>query len=301
MNNDSAVMDESLFSRGGLSLERLDSLCRLAEHGSLSKAADGDPVRQSQFSRQLRELGQFFGTDLTRRRGKGIELTQAGKELAIMSREILGDLEAFRRAQRGEANVVRIGAGESLIQWHVLPRLQALRKSMPNVLFVLKNLQGREISRQVMESELDFGLVGATELPAGMAAASLGTLRYALFVRRSVGRRLKWQAVLELPWVGLEGDGRLMQKMQEVAGRQNITLRPAVLCSSLPAVAEALTECNGFALLPESAGKEALLSVEAPFLRQFDRVIRLVWSERRIAVRGEMDRWREKLRAELAW
>lgn len=301
MNNDPTVMDESLFSRGGLSLERLESLCKLAEHGSLTKAADGDPVRQSQFSRQLRDLGQFFEVELTRRRGKGIELTKAGKELAILSREILGGLEMFRRAQRGESSVVRIGAGESLIQWHVLPRLQALRRAMPNVLFELRNRRGEDILTQVMESDLDFGLIGDEQLPAGMGAVKIGTLRYALFVQGRRSTRFSWRQALGLPWIGLEGNGRLMRSFQNAATHQGFALKPAVLCSSLPAVSKALATSGGFALLPEAARLDGLAAVDAPFLRQFDRVVRLVWSERRLAIREELERWRAKLSVGLGW
>ncbi|MBI4661435.1 MAG: hypothetical protein HY735_21645 [Verrucomicrobia bacterium] len=48
-------MHEELFSRSGLSLERLKTRCEIADRGGISKAAEGDPVKQSQFSRQLRE------------------------------------------------------------------------------------------------------------------------------------------------------------------------------------------------------------------------------------------------------
>lgn len=301
MNNDWVVMEESLFSRGGLSLDRLSSLCELAQHGSLAKAAKGDVVRQSQFSRQLRELGEFFGVELTRRRGKGVELTPAGKELAALGREILGGLESFRRSQRGEAHVVRIGAGESLIQWQVLPRLSTLRRALPNTLIVLKNRRGGEILTELLESELDFGLVDHEELPAGMGSVRLGTVRYALFVRNGFAVRPKWREVLDLPWVGLEGEGRLMRAFQKTAEKLGVALKASVQCSSFPTVARALTETEGFAVLPVAAKQDSLVPIEAPFLREFDRDIRLVWSNRRMLVHREMERWKLRLGAELTW
>lgn len=68
-------MFEHLFSKGGLSLDRLRSFMQMAQAGSIAKAAPGDTNRQSQISRQIRELEQFFGTELTRRKGKTLSLS----------------------------------------------------------------------------------------------------------------------------------------------------------------------------------------------------------------------------------
>ncbi|HWY75152.1 MAG TPA: hypothetical protein VN281_06020 [Verrucomicrobiae bacterium] len=43
-------MFERLFAESGLSLDRLRSLLEVGATGSIAKAADGDPVRQSQYS-----------------------------------------------------------------------------------------------------------------------------------------------------------------------------------------------------------------------------------------------------------
>jgi len=50
---------------GGFTIERLRAFCRIAESGSIVLAAKGDPTRQSQFSRQVKGLEEFFGTKLT--------------------------------------------------------------------------------------------------------------------------------------------------------------------------------------------------------------------------------------------
>ena len=71
-----------MLSKGGLSLDRLNNFCRIAEAGGITKAAGGDPGKQSLYSRQIKELETFFGTELKVRRGRGIALTEAGNELA---------------------------------------------------------------------------------------------------------------------------------------------------------------------------------------------------------------------------
>ena len=93
-------MFADLLSRGGLSLDRLQSFCAVAAEGGITKAAQGDPVRQSLFSRQIKELEEFFGVELVRRKGRGIALTEAGEQLHALARERLLRLSDFERATR---------------------------------------------------------------------------------------------------------------------------------------------------------------------------------------------------------
>lgn len=74
-------MHERLFAQAGLSLERLRTFCEVAAAGGIAVAADNNPNRQSQFSRQLRELERFFGVELIYRGRGHLRLTAAGSEL----------------------------------------------------------------------------------------------------------------------------------------------------------------------------------------------------------------------------
>jgi DNA-binding transcriptional LysR family regulator len=107
---------QKMFSEGGLSLDRLRNFCLVAEKGGIARACEGDLSRQALISRQIRELEVFFGSELTRRKGKGIELTQAGEELARQVRLHLQGLADFKVACLGAPMEFRIGAGNSLLE-----------------------------------------------------------------------------------------------------------------------------------------------------------------------------------------
>ena len=79
-------MNKELFSEHGLSLDRLKSFLDVVEAGSIVKAAAGDTNRQSQYSRQIKELEVFFGAELTKRRGRRIEITEEGERLVVWKR-----------------------------------------------------------------------------------------------------------------------------------------------------------------------------------------------------------------------
>ena len=84
-------MFERVFAESGLSLDRLRALVEVGAAGSIVRAAGGDPGRQSQYSRQIKELEDFFQTGLVERHGKGIRLTAGGRELARISRWLRDD------------------------------------------------------------------------------------------------------------------------------------------------------------------------------------------------------------------
>src|SRR5512135_2493226 len=116
-------MFRELLQVGRLSLERLQSFCLVAQAGGVTKAAKGDPAKQSLYSRQVKELEEFFGAELVRRKGRGIVLTDAGERLNAVARECFASLLDFKAASKGLPMEVVIGAGESVIAWLLMPRL----------------------------------------------------------------------------------------------------------------------------------------------------------------------------------
>lgn len=295
-------MNSELFSRRGLSLERLQTLCLVAEHGSLVKAADGDAVRQSQFSRQLKELGSYFGYELTRRKGQGIELTEHGKEIAVLGRQVLRALDEARRTSQRERSPLIIGAGESVLQWTVIPALPKLCETMPDVVLSLRNLRSEQILDQLLTSRIDFGLMSISDpLPDGLQQAPLGRQRYGVFVTKKKGRKPDLKIALQLPWIGLEGDSRLNSRIKEIATSFGFQPTPAVLCSSLPAVAIALQQLNGFAVLPNNAKPIGTEMLPLPDYFGINRTVSLVWNVRRLSVQEQLERRKSALISSLAW
>lgn len=103
-------------------MDRLQNLCRVAESGGVTEAAGGDSTWQSLFSRQIKELEEFFGVELFRRSGRGVTLTSAGQTLDRIVRECFAALADFKMECQGQPVGLSVGAGETLIQWLILAR-----------------------------------------------------------------------------------------------------------------------------------------------------------------------------------
>jgi len=262
----------------GLSVERIEAFLAVAEAGGIAKAAPGNPSRQSQLSRQLREVGAALGFEVMVRDGHGMALTEGGARVRAVLREMLDGLAAARAAQAGAPVASTLAAGDSVLRWLVLPRLHAVLAEAPGV-----ELAVRAVTRgfdAVRAGEFDMALSRSRRKPDGLASAPVGTLRYALFAPRAMHGR----PVASLPLVHVTGAPEAMATLGEALGAGG---RVALRRETFPQAALAVASGHFAALLPALAAAELPASVAphpgAPALRALDLRLALVARERRLA------------------
>lgn len=249
---------ERLFSISGLSLDRMRAFLLVAGAGGVSAAAKGDPVRQSQYSRQLKELEGYFGIPLTRLVGRRIQITPQGYRLADMIRRHFSELDDFRESSVGRPVCVRIGAQGSVLDWLLLPTLSGIRETLGGALIEFEQLRSAEIVAAVSDGRLDFGVVRADAVHAGMKKWRLGELRYSVFAPVAVWRsHVSPEVVLgTLEMGGLLPGGEFQGKLEEWYSEHGITPRIVARMPSFLQVAR-LTRISGLpSVLPEIASAE---------------------------------------------
>src|SRR5258705_14686 len=238
-------MFDELFSERGLSLERLRTVCEIAEAGGVTRAAK-DPVRQSQYSRQLRELETYFGTELFTRKRNSFRPTVAGERLLKVAREFMSALELSRREIKGLPQRMCIGAGESIFKWLLFPRLGQIQRLFPNFHFDFRNVRSKEIVEGLLDSELDFGIVREDACPAELKQKRLGTMSFCLFLPIAMATRRSGASdkdiLKNLPLATLEGEGQFKTRLLELAALQKLSLDLRFICSSFPLMTEILKE-----------------------------------------------------------
>ena len=142
-------MFAKLFSESGLSLDRLKALVEVGAAGSIVQAAGSDLARQSQYSRQIKELEDFFQIGLAERHGKGIRLTAGGKELARISRFFLLGLSNFQRGCLAEGQTYRIGGGATFLATFLLPLLAEPVRAKSGIRYSVETVQEEDIERRL--------------------------------------------------------------------------------------------------------------------------------------------------------
>jgi DNA-binding transcriptional LysR family regulator len=180
-------MFAKLFAESGLSLDRLKALLEVGAAGSIVKAAEGDPVRQSQFSRQIKELEDFFRTRLIERQGKGTRLTASGKELARISRFFMLGLSNFQRGCLAEEQTFRIGASATFIRQFLLPVLARSSTHKGGATYATQVCEQDEIERCLHDLTLDFGIVTGGALSRPLQTRALREWKLELWVPKAMG------------------------------------------------------------------------------------------------------------------
>lgn len=306
MRHDSIVMFNNLINQTGISIERLAVLCEIAEAGSIGAATTGNANRQSQFSRQIAELETFFGRDLLDRRARPFRLNEAGRELAQLARMSLSGLEDFLARGKGTSSRLVVGAGESLIQWLLLPA--ALKAPDKTSVFVFKNLDTTRIIEGLQAGQLDIGLVRQNAIPDGFQVGGSFEYRYRLFVpKRLMPKRLAKtaSAFAALPLALMEGRGEVRRLLEELGRDQAHPLTVALECSSYPQIATAIASGHCAGLLPEFAARFLPAEVVMRDLgttaeRKLTRKVSLIWTARTEAMKPLVSQATARLLPKLA-
>ena len=286
-------MYDSLFSERGLSLDRLRVLIEVHDAGSIANTAPGEAGKHSQYSRQLGELSAFFGCEVTHRLGKVLKLTPEGERLAELVRPFLRGLEDFHLACKNERTVFNIAAGDSLIQWLVIPRLGGLQKNLPDVSFNTASLRTNEIVKQIFDGRVDFGLIRKNAVVTGLRSVALGTLAYVAVVPTSLAPRKPIptfsQMFSKFPLAMQTTDGQFTKQLRKVCHSENALFQPGLSCESFPQTLAAVRSGRFAAIIPALAIQElpagSVHKISGDPLRQLQRDIILAWNPRVTKVR----------------
>ncbi len=290
-------MFENLFSRGGLSLDRLRSFLAFAQAGSIARAAPGDVNLQSQMSRQISELETFFAAELTVRRGKTLTLSPAGQRLATLIREQLQDLDDFQREQARVKKAFTLGAGASILDWLVLPVLGSIRDALDQATVSLETLRSLALVEAVKDGRVDFAIVREDAIPESAKRHPLRRLTFHLCLSRRLLKRGKaastaddpkvWQT---LPFTAGKDGGQLDLTLRQAMRDGGVDFRPVVECNSMLQARQLIErgECAG--VLPSVGihGLEAkgIIIREFAPLKNYGRHLVLHYNERQMRRRG---------------
>jgi DNA-binding transcriptional LysR family regulator len=290
-------MFDHLFSKGGLSLDRLRSFMQMAQAGSIAKAAPGDTNRQSQISRQIRELEQFFGTELTRRKGKTLSLSAAGERLALLIREQLQDLEDFRKEQTGQAKSFVIGAGASVLEWLVVPALPAVSQHLGGATLQTEAHRSRSLADAVRDGRVDLAIIRQNAAPEGNHSALIMKMAFHLCIPRALlkhgitereaAKPAYWQT---LPFAAGRDGGQTDTAVRAAMAEAGVDFHPCFECGSMLQVRQ-LVELGACAGILPSLGVHGLdqkRTLIIPFvpLKEYGRALVLHWNPRQMRRRG---------------
>jgi DNA-binding transcriptional LysR family regulator len=145
-----------------IEVRRLRVLRALADHGTVTAAAEVLHLTPSAVSQQLAALETEVGQELLERRGRRVAITSAGRLLLAHADTILADVERAEDAMRLHANgtngEVRIVAFATAITLLVAPALTRLRTTSPGLDLVVRDAEGHQGITHLLDGDADLAI-----------------------------------------------------------------------------------------------------------------------------------------------
>ncbi|MDB6167914.1 MAG: transcriptional regulator, LysR family [Verrucomicrobia bacterium] len=275
-------MKTALTMLAGLSIERLRSFCLIVDAGSFVEAAQRNPVRQSQFSRQMRDLERTLGAQLFVREGRHLRLTANGIRLAALTRAYFGALQSLREEDI-QQKPIKLGAGESIIRWFLIPRIQEIIAAA-GAPVILENYTTEEIWKKLEQGELDVGILRADAVRGSCTALAFPSITYVLMVPKAFAGTKKGKAMRELPIAILGSEVEFENNATRLAHDNGYALKIQVRAKSFNLVTAIANNLNVAAFVPSAAQSEfspdRFVRVDLKGIRRLTRPLAVAYNQK---------------------
>src|SRR5947209_10331009 len=149
--------------RDAVELFQLRSFLRVAEAGSVTRAAEALHLTQPAVTQHVRGLERELGARLFDRTERGMRLTQAGAALLHSARQQMALLDECRAViadlESGAAGRLALGAGVTTSVFQLPAWLRAFQDAHPGVDVVVRTGRSREVAAMALERQIDLGLI----------------------------------------------------------------------------------------------------------------------------------------------
>jgi LysR family nitrogen assimilation transcriptional regulator len=156
-------MDGSESGHSLLNIKQLSYFIALAEHGSISAAANVLNMAQPSMSENIAKLEKQLDMQLAIRGSRGIQLTEAGSVLARRGSEILQSIaalvEEIRHLAGEPRGPVRIGITPSLSILLAVPLLETINSEFPDIRMSFSEGMSSDVLEWVASDRVDIGCV----------------------------------------------------------------------------------------------------------------------------------------------
>jgi DNA-binding transcriptional LysR family regulator len=237
-------------------LNQLNIFLKIAQTGSVTKAADELHLTQPAVSIQLKNFQEQFDIPLTEVVGRKIYITDFGKEIAEAAENIINQVHAinyktlaYKGQLAGRLKISVVSTGKYVMPYF----LTDFMKQHSGVELLMDVTNKNKVKDNLENNEVDFVLVSL--LPEGLNIEKLDLLQNKLFF---VGRNIEGtekvlqakELIGQLPLIFREKGSGTRQSMESFIERKNIQVFKKMELTSNEAVKQALLAGLGYSIMP---------------------------------------------------
>ena len=245
-----------------MDFKQLTYFVQVAELGSFTQAEHQLGVPQPTLSKQIRALERELEHELFERTGRGVVLTEAGRQFHAHAHALITQVERTRREMIAGSGILTgecvVGFPSGVGRAISVDLVRACHERLPEARLVLSELRSREVVEQIGEGRLDLGL--AHHPRPGTRHAAKQLLSERLYLVSAAGDGVVGIAPQPVTVAELEGFGFVVHGdrhtrrsliLSEIANAK-IDLNVVAEVGSTDAVLDLVRAGMGHAVLPAS-------------------------------------------------
>jgi LysR family transcriptional regulator, nitrogen assimilation regulatory protein len=241
-----------------MDINQIKILIHVAELGSISKAADRLGIAQPALSRQIRLMEAELGSPLFTRHGRGMILTDLGKQVLDPASEILMKLDQIRDlATAGRQAVggrVRFGMAPTVAEIMTVPLACALRDQYPDVSLCIRSAFSGHLIEWLRRDEIDCLVSYDPDKNAGLRTAPIMIEKLLLVGNNECGLSLdqgvSFRELAQIPLVLPSPMHGLRVIVDGCAAKAGVLLTPLIEADSFGSMLDLVREGFGMTILP---------------------------------------------------
>jgi len=237
-------------------LNQLNIFLKIAQTGSVTKAADELHLTQPAVSIQLKNFQEQFDIPLTEVVGRKIYITDFGREIAEAAENIINQVHAinyktlaYKGQLAGRLKISVVSTGKYVMPYFLTDFM--IQHSGVELLMDVTNKN--KVIDNLENNEVDFVLVSV--LPEGLNIEKLDLLQNKLFLVgrnfEGTGKDIQTKDLLaHIPLIFREKGSGTRQSMESFIERKNIQVFKKMELTSNEAVKQALLAGLGYSIMP---------------------------------------------------
>ncbi|CAG9198134.1 LysR family transcriptional regulator [Paraburkholderia tropica] len=257
----------------------------VAEHGGFSRAAQALSLTQPAVSDHVKRLEQDFGVKLFERAPRGVELTDLGRRLYAVTRQMVGGERAARRLLESAG---ALESGELALVADApdlaIKLVGAFRRRYPGVVVKLAIANATECMRRVMASEVDAAITAAHQVHSRLETRVLREEPLVAVVPADSAaakkRRMSYEELIREPMIFREAHSVTQQLLEAELVRKGLQVHPVLYVDGREALQTAIAQGLGAGVI---AGAEFGESRRIRAIALVDCQVRMVESLTRLA------------------
>jgi len=276
---------KSIFSEGGVSLARLQSLEKVVRAGSITRVAQGDTNVQSQLSKQIKDLEKTLGLQLLDRTRKPHSPTEAARRLADACGCFVREVEEVVAEASGLQRPITVGAGEVVIREFLIPKIGRQKKGKEPVRWVMRNLQRGKIQEGLAAEWLDVGIASGLVQDGNVRVVDLESYGFKLLLPDGENAdKSGWKRLTDLPVAMLDGDAGFRQFVMDCCREAGVEMVIGAECTSFPQAVDLAQGAGWAVFVPEYWWKRernwSARTQKLPGLETYKREFQLGWNRK---------------------